>query len=97
VISNRLLKGDYLIFSQPWKKDKALSRVQAWRIIARMAKLAGLERIGTHSMRKTFATELFNATGSFEAVQGALNHKYLSTTISYLLGKGKKLAIVDEE
>lgn len=93
----RLGKSDYLIFSQPWKKDKPLSRSQAWRIIARISNQKGLQRIGTHSMRKTFATELFNATGNVDAVQRALNHRHTSTTLAYLLGNGKKLAIVDAD
>jgi integrase len=96
VKENRLEKGDFLIYSRRWKRDKALTRSQAWRIIRRMASEMGLESIGTHSMRKTYANELYANTGDIFAVQAALNHKHMHTTLSYLLGKGRKMVIVDE-
>jgi hypothetical protein len=42
-------------------------------------------RIGTHSMRKTYAKLLYKASGNdLQAVQTALGHKNISTTIRYL-------------
>jgi site-specific recombinase XerD len=37
-----------------------------------------------HSMRKLYALNIFSRTGSLEAVQQAMNHKYIATTATYL-------------
>lgn len=37
-----------------------------------------------HSARKLYAYNVFRETGSIEAVQKALNHKYITTTATYL-------------
>jgi integrase len=78
---------DYLIFSVVYKKHRPLTRVQAYRVFKMAAEEAGLtERIGTHSMRKTYAKHLYKQTGGdIRAVQRALNHKHVETTIGYLL------------
>ena len=41
--------------------------------------------IGTHSMRKTYAYNVLCITRSLDSVKRALNHKYISTTILYLI------------
>jgi integrase len=41
--------------------------------------------IGTHSMRKTYAYNVLYITRSLDSVKRALNHKYISTTILYLI------------
>ena len=40
--------------------------------------------LSTHSARKLFAMNIFHKTGKVKEVQKALNHKYMSTTLSYL-------------
>jgi integrase len=84
---------DYIVFSTEYAKHKPLSRSQAWRIIARTSSKMGLSFIGAHSMRKTYAHTIYASTGELGAVQKALNHKYLETTLTYL---GKKAVYVDE-
>jgi integrase len=84
VAVKRLKKTDYLFYSREQKKDKPMSRQWAHRVIARTAQNKGLEFIGAHSMRKTYACDLFRSTGKIEAVQASLNHKYPSTTLTYL-------------
>lgn len=92
-----LAKTDYLFPSRSWRKDKPLSRTHVWHTMARIANLQGIDGLGTHSMRKTYASDLFRATGSLEAVQRALNHDHVSTTLRYLVGKGQRIAIVDAD
>lgn len=88
-----LRRGDYICFSTTRRKDKPLSRIQAYKIIKRVSRESGLEEIGTHSMRKTYALNLFKQSGDIFAVQKALNHKYVSTTLMYLIDKHSKLVI----
>lgn len=37
-----------------------------------------------HSMRKLYAINIFANTGDLNAVQQAMNHKYITTTATYL-------------
>lgn len=80
----RLCPRDFLVFSRDYQRDKHLSRVQAYRIMRSVGAELGLEGIGTHCMRKTFAQRQYERTGDIVGVQEVLNHKYLTTTILYL-------------
>ena len=74
----------YLFYSSEKKRYKPMSRQWAHRIIARIARLKGLQSIGAHSMRKIYACNHFAATGSLLSTQRAMGHKYQSTTLIYL-------------
>jgi integrase len=88
----RIGRNDYVIPGR--NKAKPLTRVRAWQVISSEAFKIGLYEIGTHSMRKTYAKNLLEATGGkIEAVQAELKHKYIQDTLRYL---GKKMVIVDE-
>lgn len=68
-------------------KLRAISRVQAWRIIQVLCDLADVvsKGVGTHSLRKTFAARIYEAVkGELGKVQIALGHKNIGSTISYL-------------
>jgi integrase len=80
----RLKDDDYIFYSPKKGKRFPISRQWVHRVIARIARLSGLECIGTHSMRKIFACGLFASTGSVFAVQKELGHKYMGTTLIYL-------------
>jgi integrase len=42
-------------------------------------------KIGTHSMRKTFASKVYEQlNGRLERVQKALGHKNINSTVAYL-------------
>jgi Site-specific recombinase XerD len=79
-----LRENDFLFFSSATKKHIPVSRVQVYRVFRNTAAYLGLEGIGTHSMRKTFAKRHFEAHRDIRALQQILNHKYVSTTIGYL-------------
>jgi site-specific recombinase XerD len=65
---------------------KAISRQQAHRIIKDLFALINeFGNVSTHTLRKTFAKAIYDATGKIELVQIALGHRSISSTISYLL------------
>ena len=65
-----------------------LHRSTIYRAWETAIKDAGLEGRGytIHSLRKCYAVDLLKRTGSVEAVQRDLGHKYLSTTLLYIYG-----------
>jgi integrase/recombinase XerD len=61
-----------------------LSRVGAWGIIRRAARLAGIsKRVTPHTLRHTFATHLLEGGADLRAVQEMLGHADLATTQLY--------------
>ena len=82
---NHLKAKHALIPSVSWRKEKPLSRTQAYIIMRRTASEIGLNSTGTHSMRKTHAKVIYAETGQISAVQEALGHTHLDTTIRYLV------------
>jgi len=65
---------------------KPISRVHTWRIFDQMfshIKLQGV--LGTHCMRKTFADRMYDLLGGdLKQLQGALGHKWITSTSQYL-------------
>ena len=45
--------SDYL-FSSRKGENKPITRIQAYRLLNKVARKIGLEEIGTHTLRKTF-------------------------------------------
>ena len=67
------------------QKGGALSRIQAWRIISSAGASVGLEKIGTHSLRKTFGYHVYkNSDGDIDLVQKLLNHSASRITLRYI-------------
>lgn len=67
---------------------RALSTESARRILHRAFRAAGIEndgRLGTHSLRKTFARKVYEASGhDLIVVKSALHHRDVSVTQAYL-------------
>lgn len=89
----------------PDGRPRAISRPQAWRVVERMFERAGLAgRLGTHSLRKTFAAEHYERLKSLAAkgrpvdvlrtMQQLLAHASIESTMSYL--EGIDMAFLDE-
>ncbi|WP_431819252.1 tyrosine-type recombinase/integrase (plasmid) [Bacillus thuringiensis] len=73
---------EYLFPSR--KGDKPIGRVQAYRILNAGAERAGLEEIGTHTLRKTFGYHAYKGGASIQTVQKLLNHSSEKDTIKYI-------------
>lgn len=66
------------------KSPRAISRVQAWRILRKAAAAAGItEPVGTHTLRKTFAYRMLKSGVGVERVQRMLNHGSPAVTLAY--------------
>ncbi len=75
-------KGRGILFLNA--RGTPLSRVGAWTIIKRAAKLAGLtKRVTPHTLRHSFATHLLEGGADLRAVQEMLGHADLATTQLY--------------
>ncbi|KGL43576.1 tyrosine-type recombinase/integrase [Listeria newyorkensis] len=75
----------YLFMSR--KRDageRPISRIQVWEIISTAGKLAGLNHIGPHSMRKTFGYHMYKNGTSLELIQDLLNHSSPKITLRYI-------------
>jgi len=73
--------------------QKKISRVQVWRIFNRAFKSIGMTgTLGTHCMRKTFADRMHGLLdGDLKQLQGALGHKWITSTSQYLSFKEEKI------
>ena len=68
------------------RTGKALDRSEAWRLLRRLAKNAGIpgaERISPHSMRHTYATTALDAGVPLRDVQDSMGHTDPRTTRLY--------------
>lgn len=89
---NELAKGsvltadDYVFPSRKGRGRRPISRVQYHRILKEAIapnELTG--KIGTHSMRKTFADHVYEALGrDIFRLQKAMGHKNINSTVQYL-------------
>ncbi|HDX9701710.1 TPA: site-specific integrase [Bacillus thuringiensis] len=82
---------DYLFPSK--KTDKPLQRVQAYKILNTVGREAGLEEIGTHTLRKTFGYHFYQRTKDVALLQELFNHSAPSVTLKYI---GINQDIIDE-
>lgn len=77
----RLKENDFLVYGR--ERSKPLSRIQAYRVIKK--NLRGMGNLGTHTFRKTYALMHYRKYGDIKKLSKELNHKYLSTTLGYLI------------
>ncbi|MBP2643955.1 MAG: xerC 5 [Firmicutes bacterium] len=62
-----------------------ISRVQAYRIINAAARAVGIkDKIGTHTLRKTFGYHAYQSGVGVEVIQKLLNHSSPGTTLRYI-------------
>jgi integrase len=80
------LSPDTFIFKSRKDRNKPISRVQAWEVLNKAFKNAGINgSLGTHVMRKTFANKVYDLLGhDLVKTQKALGHKNINSTVSYL-------------
>jgi site-specific recombinase XerD len=67
------------------KHGEAITRVQAHRILEDAFSKAGLNgKLATHSLRKTYAQRMYDASGDIFLVKEMLGHRDVKTTQAYL-------------
>lgn len=67
------------------QKDNRLSRVQAYKILRKVAKEVGIEvHIGTHSLRKTFGYHHYKQFDDIVLLQKIFNHSSPAVTLRYI-------------
>lgn len=67
------------------KKGGSLQRVQAWKILNYAASAIGIkDRIGTHTLRKTFGYWAYSMGTDITRIQKLLNHSSPSITLAYI-------------
>lgn len=74
---------EWLFTSQ--RGEKPITRIQAYRIINNACMKAGItEKIGTHTLRKTFGYHFYKKTKDIALLQSILNHSTPSVTLRYI-------------
>jgi len=66
--------------------NRPISRIHAWRILQEVYAANELTgTLGTHSLRKTFATRIYDRLGhDLVKTQRALGHRNINSTVHYL-------------
>jgi integrase len=79
------LAPDQALFPSRKGGGRAISRVQAYRILNKAARAVGIQdEIGTHTLRKTFGYWAYRQCKDITLIQKLLNHSAPSVTLSYI-------------
>ncbi|MGH1288090.1 tyrosine-type recombinase/integrase [Bacillus toyonensis] len=76
-------KNEFLVKSRNGK-NKPITRSMAYVILNQAAKEFGLERIGTHSLRKTYGYHFYRQFKDVAILQTMLNHSDPKETLRYI-------------
>ena len=85
-INTRSLNSEDCLFPSRISTRKHLSERQYNRIVLSWVEEIGLDpsNYGTHSLRRTKATQIYRKTGNLRAVQLLLGHTKIQSTVRYL-------------
>lgn len=86
LIQEDKLEPEHYLFRSRKGDNKPITRVQAWTILKAAFNAAGMAGpTGTHSLRKSFAKDIFERSGhNLVVTQKALGHSDMGTTVSYV-------------
>lgn len=88
--------NDYLFASRQLDENnlaKPITRERAYQILQEVAGYFSLERIGCHSMRKTFGYHLYERTKDIALLMYIFNHSTEAITMRYIGKKQENYAI----
>lgn len=75
----------YLFTSEKSNQNKPISKVRAWQLVNEWAREVGmLERVGTHTLRKTLGYQMRKRGIAIEIIQKVLGHSSVKTTSTYI-------------
>lgn len=78
-------KDDYeYLFKSPRNNNKPITRQQAYNILSDAGKQFGVDKIGTHTLRKTFGYHMYQQTHDAVTIKEILNHSDISITLRYI-------------
>jgi len=85
-LDHRSVKVSQYLFPSRFKSRPHISARQYARIVRKWVTSAGLDSAayGTHSLRRTKASQIYKKTGNLRAVQLLLGHTKLESTVRYL-------------
>ncbi|WP_153731560.1 site-specific integrase [Sporosarcina obsidiansis] len=78
------LEDDDYLFSSRKGENKPISRTTAYRVLRSAGEACGLDRIGTHSMRKTFGYHFYERTKNIALLQELYGHSSEEITKRYI-------------
>lgn len=76
-------KSEWLFYS-PTNNLNQLSSHQYYKILKKVGDMLGLDYIGTHTLRKTFAYHYYQKTHDLTTLMKILNHSSQSVTLRYI-------------
>lgn len=77
-------KQDYeYLFSNPYR-NRPITRQQAYNILSEAGEQFGIERIGTHTLRKTFGYHIYQKTKDAAMLMDIFNHADIHITLRYI-------------
>ncbi len=75
----------YLITSDRDNKNRPLTKAMAWHLVNKWCREVGiLERVGTHTLRKTLGYQMRKSGIAIEVIQEMLGHSSVSVTTRYI-------------
>jgi integrase len=86
-------KPCWYVFSSKNMPERPISRIMAHKILSQATKKLGLQgSLGLHSMRKTYAENVYSGLGKdLYKTAKALGHRNISSTVSYLSFKTEEI------
>lgn len=78
-------KDDYeYLFKSPRSGNKPITRQQAYNILSEAGRQFDIDKIGTHTLRKTFGYHMYQQTHDAVTIKEILNHSDISITLRYI-------------
>ena len=78
------MKDYEYLFQSRKGTNKPISRVQAYRILRNAADKLGIDKVGTHTLRKTFGYHHYQRNKDVAILQKLFNHSSPSITLEYI-------------